>query len=329
MPEPSLSATSYQLSAIETKLAAEIAQLLDEKKVDVFFGFKKAESPLHPQPAFFTDSSQLSDMVYNGLCQNNLATFIPRYPLGTRIGLVVRGCENRSVNHLIVEKQHARENIFMVGIPCAGLVDWHKVVDAFGEEMTAVTETDNEVVINFRDRQVLTPREQLLHDSCLRCVHPNPLTADITIGEPKPEGDPSIARQAVEQFSSLYNSEKLAWFRKEAERCIRCYACREACPMCYCTECFVDHTEPRWTESTVSPAGMQAWHIVRAFHQSGRCVSCGACERACPMDIKMTYLTDKLNENMLAKYQFECGMDDTTQPPFAAFNLDDKKRFTL
>jgi hypothetical protein len=47
------------------------------------------------------------------------------------------------------------------------------------------------------------------------------------------------------------------------------------------------------------------------------------------MDIKMTYLTDKLNEDMLAMYQFETGMDDTTQPPFASFNLDDKKRFIV
>jgi len=329
MPEPSQSVISHQLSAIETKLAAEITQLLEEKKVDVFIGFKKAESPLHPQPAFFTDPSQLSLMVYNGLCQNNLATFIPRYPLGTKIGMVVRGCENRSVNQLVVEKQHPRENMFLVGIPCAGLVDWHKLVDIFGEEMTMVDETEDEVVVTFRDREERAPRQQFLHDSCLRCVHPNPMTADITIGEPKPEGDPSIARLAVKQFSSLYNSEKIAWFRKEAERCIRCYACREACPMCYCTECFVDHAEPRWTESTVSPAGMQAWHIVRAFHQSGRCVSCGACERACPMDIKMTYLTEKLNEDMFAKYQFECGMDVTTNPPFAAFDLDDKKRFEL
>jgi len=32
---------------------------------------------------------------------------------------------------------------------------------------------------------------------------------------------------------------------------------------------------------------------------------------------------------MLEVYQFEAGMDDETQPPFAAFNLDDKKRFVI
>lgn len=317
------------MTELETHLTSIIAQLLDEKKVDVFIGFKKAESPLHPQPAFFTDSSQLGDLTYNGLCQNNLATYIPRYPLGTRIGMVVRGCENRSVNHLAVEKQHARENMFLVGVPCSGLLDWHKIVDEFGEEMISVAEVEDRVLVSFRDHVKQAPRQGFLHSSCQRCVHPNPLSADVIIGEPRPEGDPLKARQAVESFANLSNQEKTDWFRKESERCIRCYACREACPMCYCAECFVDHSSPRWTESTVSPAGMQAWHIVRAFHQSGRCVSCGACERACPMDIKMTYLTDKLNEDMLTKYDFECGMDAVSQPPFAAFNLDDKKRFEL
>ena len=97
--------------------------------------------------------------------------------------------------------------------------------------------------------------------------------------------------------------------------------------MCYCTECFVDHNLPRWMESMVTPGGTQAWHVIRAFHQTGRCVSCGACERACPMDIKMTYLTDKLNDDMQQLYDFEVGASDEAQPPFAAFTLDDKKRF--
>jgi ferredoxin len=97
--------------------------------------------------------------------------------------------------------------------------------------------------------------------------------------------------------------------------------------MCYCTECFVDHNFPRWAETMITPGGTHAWHIVRAFHQTGRCVSCGACERACPMDIKMTYLTDKLNYDMHQEYEFEVGASDDAVPPFAAFTLDDKKRF--
>jgi hypothetical protein len=41
----------------------------------------------------------------------------------------------------------------------------------------------------------------------------------------------------------------------------------------------------------------------------------------------MTYLTDKLNDDMQQLYDFEVGASDEAVPPFAAFTLDDSKRF--
>jgi len=315
------------MTELKAKLRAEIEKLLKEQSVDVFIAFKHADSPLRPQPSFFRQGDSLDELEYNGLCQNNLANYLPRYPAETRIGMVVRGCESRSVNALLVEKQHLRENLTLIGIPCQGIVDLRKLIERTGEEITAYSEDQDVITIHYQGAEHTFAKEDVLHDSCLRCLHPNPVNVDILIGEPLPEGNPNLVREKVAAFQALSRDERYNWFRQEAERCIRCYACREACPMCYCTECFVDHNQPRWTESSVSPAGTHAWHIIRAFHQSGRCTSCGACERACPMDIKMTYLTDKLNEDILEIYQFETGMDAETQPPFAAFNMDDKKRF--
>lgn len=315
------------MTELKANLRADIARLLTENLVDVVIAFKKEDSPLRPQPAFFRPEDSLEELEYNSLCQNNLANYLTRYPNETRIGMVVRGCESRSVNALLVEKQHIRENLYLIGIPCNGIVDLRKLIERTGEEITNYSENHDEITVTFKGKEHKFAREDMLHDSCLRCVHPNPVNTDILIGEPLPEGDPTIVRKKVESFEALSKQARYDWFRHEAERCIRCYACREACPMCYCTECFVDHNPPRWTESSISPAGTHAWHIIRAFHQAGRCTSCGACERACPMDIKMTYLTDKLNEDMLELYQFQAGMDDETQPPFAAFNMDDKKRF--
>jgi ferredoxin len=147
------------------------------------------------------------------------------------------------------------------------------------------------------------------------------------LGDPVPEAEADRAWSQVIEFEALSPEERYTYFTQEAEQCIRCYACREACPMCYCTECFVDHNFPRWAETMITPGGTHAWHIVRAFHQTGRCVDCGACERACPMDIKMTYLTAKLNHHVLQEYDFEIGQADDASPPFAAFTMDDEKRF--
>jgi ferredoxin len=313
------------LDAIKT----EIRRLLADGVVEVVVAFKPGDTPLHPQPAFFTNVDEVENLVYDGLCQNNLATFLNRLPKTKKIGMLVRGCENRSVNALIVEKQKSRENMVLVGVPCEGIIDWRKIVEHVGEAVLAVHENSDEVTVETREGQFNLSRNELLHASCLRCAHRNPISADILIGDVLPEGELNLASTEVEEFEAQTNEERYAWFQKEAERCIRCYACREACPMCYCTECFVDHIEPRWTESGATPAGMQGWHIVRAFHQTGRCTDCGACERACPMDIKMTYLTEKLNNDMRKKYAFEVGLDIQTQPPFATVTLDDKNRFSV
>ena len=263
----------------------------------------------------------------DGFCQNNLANYLTRLPKDQKIGLIARGCETRAAHALVVENQHARENLYLIGVPCNGILNWRKIEAQVGENILSTEESDNTVIIQTREKNFKLNRRELLHDSCLRCQQPNPISPDVMLGDPLPESKPESAYQTIEKFEKLNTAERYAYFTQEAERCIRCYACREACPMCYCAECFVDHTSPRWAESTISPSGTQAWHIIRAFHQTGRCVSCGACERACPMDIKMTYLTDKLNEDMRQQYGFEVGMDDTSQPPFAAFSLDDKDRF--
>lgn len=315
------------MTELENQIRTEAERLLREGLVDVVVAFRKEDAPLRPQPAFFTRVEDLENLVYDGLCANNLANYLTRFPDETRVGMLVRGCENRSVNALVVEKQHSRENLTLIGIPCTGIIDWRKVVEHTGEDIFGYEDSPDTLTVRARHRTYQLPRQELLHPSCQRCIHPNPLSADILLGEPLPEGDPALIRERVESFEALTRAERSAYFKLEAERCIRCYACREACPMCYCEECFVDHNSPRWTESGISPAGTHAWHIIRAFHQTGRCTSCGACERACPMDIQMTYLTDKLGKDMWDTYQFDTGMDHKTQPPFAAFTLDDKKHF--
>lgn len=315
------------MSDVQTLLRKETARLLDEQIVDLVIGFEECTTPLRSQPAFIRSSADADKLVINGFCQNNLAGYLKHLPRDQKIGLCVRGCESRSVHALVVEKQHPRDKLFLIGIPCHGILDLRKIQLRAGTDILTAEDGDHDIKLTTPKGKLKLDRHEFLHDSCLRCLHPNPVNTDLVLGEPLPEGDPALARQPQAEFEKLSTESRFAFFESQAGKCIGCYACREACPMCYCEECFVDHTAPRWKESMVTPAGTQAWQIVRAFHQTGRCVSCGACERACPMDIKMTYLTDKLNEDMRRLYGFEVGMNDETQPPFASFTLDDKNRF--
>ncbi|MBK9968974.1 MAG: 4Fe-4S dicluster domain-containing protein [Holophagales bacterium] len=64
--------------------------------------------------------------------------------------------------------------------------------------------------------------------------------------------------------------------------------------MCFCERCVADKTQPQWVESSPHPRGNFAWHVTRALHQAGRCIDCGECERACPVDIPLGLLNRKL-----------------------------------
>ena len=321
------------MNELTLSIRQQAARILSEDVVDIVIGFKDGTLPLKEQPVFITRPEQTDQLVHNGFCQNNLASYMTRRSREERVGIICRGCESRAVRVLVSEHQFDRDNLYLIGVPCTGVVDWRKMQgegqlapEQFADVRQAVDEGD-EVVIVTRDGEQRFRRADVLHDSCQRCVHPNPVGCNITVGEPIPEDDSRQAWAIVTEHESLPPEERYARFVQEAERCIRCYACREACPMCYCKQCFVDYTAPRWAESMITPGGTQAWHIIRAFHQTGRCVSCGACERACPMDIKMTCLTKKLNHDMFQEYGFEVGASDEALPPFAAFTLDDQERF--
>ena len=49
--------------------------------------------------------------------------------------------------------------------------------------------------------------------------------------QPGPFTPPELAL-----LDSMSLDERLAFWRGQMERCLRCYACRNACPMCVCRD---------------------------------------------------------------------------------------------
>jgi len=206
-------------------LKAEAKRILDEGVVEMVIGFRAGDTPLHPQPAFFKTAEEVDALVYDPLCQNNLAAYLTRFPKTQKIGMLVRGCENRSVNALVFEGRHPREALYLIGVPCEGIIDWRRIVENTGEEVISVVEqSGGAILVESKAGSFTFEKSALLHESCSRCIHPNPLSADVVIGEARPEGDPALARKEVVDFAALPMEERNAWFRQDAERCIRCYA---------------------------------------------------------------------------------------------------------
>ena len=120
---------------------------------------------------------------------------------------------------------------------------------------------------------------------------------------------------------------KWDFFEDLLSTCIRCYACRNACPLCYCPTCFVDESQPQWVGKSQDPVDIRTFHFLRAYHCAGRCTDCGACERACPMGIEVRLLTKKLEKDCLELFDWEAGMTPDKRPPLDTYQSNDPDEF--
>jgi len=305
----------------------EIAtRLLEEKRVDLIIGFKRGTLPMRGEPVSIEDAEKTDQLHWDSFCHTNLATYLPKRK--ERIGIVAKGCDSRNIAVHIVENQIQREQLFIIGVPCKGMVDRRKIASLIdGTEIRELIESDEDLTIKGDGVTRTVKKRDYLQDNCVTCLHRNPVIHDALVGDlveerkdPDPYDDVG-AREAMEP------GERWAFFSHLIKDCIRCYACRNACPLCYCPTCFVDESDPQWVGKTIEPTDTMTFHLLRAYHCAGRCTDCGACEQACPLDINMRAFTRKLNKDILDLYGAEAGLSIDERPPLDTYRPDDYDTF--
>ncbi len=154
----------------------------------------------------------------------------------------------------------------------------------------------------------------------------NPVLYDEMIGERVTESHPDDYVD-IREFENLKPRERWDVLTGDLSRCIRCYACRQACPNCYCPTCFVDADRPLWVGRTPDESDTILFHIMRAMHMAGRCVECEACALACPMGIELMRINRKMAVIVKDRFDHVSGMNLDDPLPLTAFDPADREAF--
>jgi ferredoxin len=152
------------------------------------------------------------------------------------------------------------------------------------------------------------------------------------------EGGPSRSTEAhvvedprdeqVAYLESLPAGERWRFWQRQFARCLRCYACRASCPLCYCSSCISEKHRPQWVSPLIDNRGNSSWNIIRAMHLAGRCTGCDECARVCPANIRLDLINRKLALEVERQYG-SSGLDPETLSALTQFRLDDPEEFIL
>ena len=280
-----------------TKQIQEIAsRLFAEEKIDVFVGYRTTGFDENQVPVLIKDPQDVSRLVFNDKSVFNLSNYLKHeHTRNKRVGMIVKGCDSRSLNLLLTESQVKREKLYLIGIACDGVVD------------------ENGIKLQ----------------NCIECVVPDAVVYDEILGTPKGRKD-YIINSDIHELGSKELVERRAYFEEVFENCIRCNACRHSCPLCYCAKCCIDQeTSTLYNGANTTSSAFHAL-MTWSLHLAGRCVDCRNCEKACPSHLPL-HLLHKWNERVIYENFQEhlAGVHEGDRGAFYKYSLQDPDDFIM
>lgn len=294
------------------ELRDKAKELLSNKTVDLIIGYQRAPDGISAAPCLIDNERDTDELIWDAYCVYNLSNYLNpvrnneilskenkisnglNFP-GRKIGIVAKACDIKSITVLIQENQVKRKELVIIAVTCPGVIDEKRLGLAPYEA-----------------------QEIILAEKCKTCKdRTNKNLSEI-------EQDEYESVRKLEAKSLL---ERFKFWEKEFLRCIRCYACRQICPLCYCPRCVADQINPAYFSKGASLTGNLSWNVTRAMHLAGRCTDCGECERACPVGIPLREINKKIEKEVKELFHYEAGLSAEQKPVLSCFDKNDPDDF--
>jgi len=117
-------------------------------------------------------------------------------------------------------------------------------------------------------------------------------------------------------------------------QCINCHNCMRVCPVCFCRLCYFDsdkvkHPSEEYIQKAESKGSIRflpdtsLFQMGRMMHMSLSCVSCGACEDACPMSIPVAQLFSMVADETQGLFDYVSGKSLDEPIPLIAYKEEE------
>ena len=311
------------------QLVDKAVSLLNDGTVTAVLGWGKGEFDYDVTPTVFKSAEELqANFVWNDFCGANFAKYLVKKTdrLEGKLLVFLKPCDTYSFNQLLTEHRFDREKVYAVGIPCEGMADVAKVKAISGEGISSIEANGDQIVVNtlYADAPVVINPADVLAERCINCKSKKHVAYDELLGE---DGDviKSGRFDEIARLEAMTPDERFAFWQNELSKCIRCNACRDACPACTCEKCVFDN--PNSGVENKSPANSfeeKMFHILRAFHGAGRCTDCGECSRVCPQNIPLHLLNRKFIKDINEFYgEYQAGAEVGSRAPLVDYTTED------